>query len=775
MLKSVVFVLVIGLTASFAQADYFWDGGGADNLWATAANWQDDTMPPATGHQIVIDVPDEGQPVFEAGMDYSYHGIRVGQVSEGTSTLTMTGGTLATSVAPIFLGLGSYDFPATVGIMYFSGGTVNANNGFVLSTYVNSTGILNMSGTAVLNVSPMLQTGDDYRDHLTIACHNEGVLNMDGGTINSEYGMRLSQRSDGHGVVNMTAGTINLGGNLGMSSNEYTPYSEFYLNGGVVNAAGLDMTVNARLDVAGGTMILDGDHTVALQAYIDSGWITGYGGNIGAVVMDYDVSNAGKTTLVGNVNFNSPPQVEAGDYQSILLPDAAQLDATVTDDGKPTDPGAVTLTWSKNSGPGNVSFNPSPNVEDPTATFTVAGFYELQLSATDGEKDACDVVTIYVRANNDPIAHWAFETGSGPTVNDDSANNNEGTLAGDTEPNWVTGWVGSNAMEFFGVGSTNVSSYVDVITDPTAADPNLDNLRYDVTLAAWFRIDDLANAYHPPIIASSNKGWRLYVETAAGDLYGKVTFTPGDTLSGSRTYSTRSMDDGYWHHVVGIYDYLNSKSYLYVDGVLDTTEDNSGILAIYDVPVTIGARKRTDDLTTERSWNGMLDDVRVYSYGLSADQVADLAVMGALIPMVDAGDDQTFSIQDVSLQLDGTLTDDGEPVTATIEWTKASGPGDVDFTDTAIEDPCVTFTEAGIYILRLTADDTMATVYDEVTITVEDPTCQDIINDGLLIMGDISGPEEVPDCYVDLYDFAVFAGNWLRCNDPQNSECEFTY
>jgi len=289
MLKLIVLVLVIGLTASFAQADYLWDGGGADNLWTTAANWQDDTMPPATGHKLHIDVPSVGQPVFASGI-YSYNGIRVGQVSDGLSTLTMTGGSLTTDTTPFFLGLGSYDYPATEGIMYFSGGVVHAENGFVLSTYVNSSGTLNMSGTAVLNVSPMLASGDDYRDHLTIGRHGDGVLNMDGGTVNVDLGLMISQRHDGYGVVNMTGGAINLGGDINMSMSEGNPYSEMYLDGGVINATNLLMNTNATLDITGGMMILDSDDTLAVWEYVDAGLITGYG-SADNVRVGYDVRN----------------------------------------------------------------------------------------------------------------------------------------------------------------------------------------------------------------------------------------------------------------------------------------------------------------------------------------------------------------------------------------------------------------------------------------------------------------------------------------------------
>jgi len=34
--------------------------------------------------------------------------------------------------------------------------------------------------------------------------------------------------------------------------------------------------------------------------------------------------------------------------------------------------------------------------------------------------------------------------------------------------------------------------------------------------------------------------------------------------------------------------------------------------------------------------------------------------------------------------------------------------------------------------------------------------------------GDISGPQDEPDCYVDLYDLMTIAADWLSCNDPKN-------
>jgi hypothetical protein len=71
---------------------------------------------------------------------------------------------------------------------------------------------------------------------------------------------------------------------------------------------------------------------------------------------------------------NQPPSVNAGNNQTITMPDDdVSLDATVTDDGLPDPPHATTVTWSKDSGPGTVSFGNNHAV-DTTATFSTTAF-----------------------------------------------------------------------------------------------------------------------------------------------------------------------------------------------------------------------------------------------------------------------------------------------------------------------------------------------------------------------------------------------------------------
>ena len=81
---------------------------------------------------------------------------------------------------------------------------------------------------------------------------------------------------------------------------------------------------------------------------------------------------------------NLAPTVGAGANQTVIWPAAANLNGTVADDGYPNPPGAVTVTWSEVSGPGTITFANS-NAVATTANFSVAGNYQLQLAANDGQ------------------------------------------------------------------------------------------------------------------------------------------------------------------------------------------------------------------------------------------------------------------------------------------------------------------------------------------------------------------------------------------------------
>lgn len=137
-------------------------------------------------------------------------------------------------------------------------------------------------------------------------------------------------------------------------------------------------------------------------------------------------------------------------------------------------------------------------------------------------------------------------------------------------------------------------------------------------------------------------------------------------------------------------------------------------------------------------------------------------------PVVDAGPDQVVWMPDpngVLVNLDGTVTDDGLPVGAslTYKWTRVSGPATVVITPDTTVDTSVTLTVRGTYVFQLAANDTNMTGLDTVQVIVGNNSC----DASHLSTGAPYDQVDVnQDCIVDLLDFYVaIAEDWLVCTD----------
>jgi CubicO group peptidase (beta-lactamase class C family) len=89
-------------------------------------------------------------------------------------------------------------------------------------------------------------------------------------------------------------------------------------------------------------------------------------------------------------------------------------------------------------------------------------------------------------------------------------------------------------------------------------------------------------------------------------------------------------------------------------------------------------------------------------------------------PVVDAGPNQIVVLSNNTANLNGSFSDDGLSGAAVLtSWSVVSGPGMVVFTDAANVNTTATFSDAGLYQLRLQADDGNLVGFDDVMVTVE--------------------------------------------------------
>ena len=89
-------------------------------------------------------------------------------------------------------------------------------------------------------------------------------------------------------------------------------------------------------------------------------------------------------------------------------------------------------------------------------------------------------------------------------------------------------------------------------------------------------------------------------------------------LSEDEVYGNVDVDNGKWHHIAGVYD--GTKMYLYVDGMLENSRETEWLISVGEHRVVlIGEEARWKQTT--RSWNGFIDDVRVYDSALSEAEI----------------------------------------------------------------------------------------------------------------------------------------------------------
>ncbi len=172
-----------------------------------------------------------------------------------------------------------------------------------------------------------------------------GTLNMISGTIN--VGRDFEVGGGNPGIVNMTGGTIIVGDDF-MIPEATASTAEVNLDGGTIIVNGdLNMradggTMNGKMNITAGTLIIDANVVSIVQGYIDNGWITAYGGN-GTVQLDYDVTNEGQTTLKGVHKLNPNP-IDGG----FALPGAVELSWTLPDPCTPGQSVSVDVYFTDN-------------------------------------------------------------------------------------------------------------------------------------------------------------------------------------------------------------------------------------------------------------------------------------------------------------------------------------------------------------------------------------------------------------------------------------------
>lgn len=232
-----------------------------------------------------------------------------------------------------------------------------------------------------------------------------------------------------------------------------------------------------------------------------------------------------------------------------------------------------------------------------------------------------------------PALWWRFDDGGGNTAADATASQLDGKMATETSsdpaPTWQPGVI-DGALEFSGKATVKTDFPLFEQSDA-------------VTLEGWVR----TSTPRQQIAISANGTWAVYTGHNASGTGNVLPLFDGS--SGTNTGYPRGINDGRWHHIAATT--YGPRTLTYVDGFLvgSQLESVAAMAQASDDAVAFHAGSNVD---ITQSYQGLLDEVRVFDYARSPFQV----LQGAAALALSMNDLEQGLLRDASIHANhGTL------------------------------------------------------------------------------------------------------------------------
>ncbi|MBI2617827.1 DUF2341 domain-containing protein [Candidatus Gottesmanbacteria bacterium] len=232
------------------------------------------------------------------------------------------------------------------------------------------------------------------------------------------------------------------------------------------------------------------------------------------------------------------------------------------------------------------------------------------------------------------VGYWKLDEGQGTTANNSGNQGSalNGTLINMASPATATsGWTntGKFAKALVFDGSND---YVN-LGQPTAL-----NLTENMTVSAWFTTNDLTTlAFVYAQCDSSGTGGQIFIDIGRTD--NEITVGWGNTVIDTTTVGLQSNR---WYHLAVVRTGVsgNWMSQIYINGLL-----NKQKTSISTDPGSILDNHIGSCQNTSTNWEGKIDEVKVYNYALTSDEVKLDYNRSAATVLGTTTDDQTaFSL-----------------------------------------------------------------------------------------------------------------------------------
>jgi len=199
-----------------------------------------------------------------------------------------------------------------------------------------------------------------------------------------------------------------------------------------------------------------------------------------------------------------------------------------------------------------------------------------------------------------PVGYWKLDEGSAYTAFDSSGNNKTGTLGvGNSAPTWTDGKVGK-ALSFDGI-----NDYVPITTSTTGI---MGSAFTSATAEAWVYLTGTPSSTSYIFEDGTTDGWIVIGVNTSSQPFVQTRQAASPYTSVYATSST-ALSLNTWYHITGIVDASNL--YLYVNGIYNTSNTHTGICVVDNDGVRIN----------NGTFPGKIDEVKIYNYSLTADQI----------------------------------------------------------------------------------------------------------------------------------------------------------
>lgn len=229
--------------------------------------------------------------------------------------------------------------------------------------------------------------------------------------------------------------------------------------------------------------------------------------------------------------------------------------------------------------------------------------------------------------NDGLVGYWKFDETSAGTFADSSGYGNTGTGAGATGTNNTPQPTDTKAtLNFTNAKALDFDGSDD---DVRVNDDSSLHLTTQGTISLWVKPDSTTQDTYAGFVTKNDEGslggnepgavywftWRNTDGTIQGGIGNGVSIN---------TITTPKLTDTNWHHLVFSWD--GSNLYLYKDGSSAATPVSQTVNAqVLDDRLRIGGDTFGQDSANVDSWDGQLDDVRIYNRALSTSEVSALA------------------------------------------------------------------------------------------------------------------------------------------------------